>query len=154
MNRPTRLLLHIRSSRYVVALIVVTHALTAGLLLGLPVSLNLRLIGSAVVAGACAVALRRVVGRASPASLQIGLDRRIRITTRDGRQREGEVLADSYVGSRLTTIVWRPSGAWIARTVLILADTLPAEDFRQLRVILRYSRAPAPIAGSSDVDAA
>jgi len=154
MNPPTRLLLHIRSSRYVVALIVVTHALTAGLLFWLPLSLGLRFVGPAVVASACAVALRRVAGRASLASLQIGLDRRILITTRGGQQREGEVLADSYVGSRVTTIVWRPDGARIARTVLILADTLPADDFRQLRVVLRYSRSPAPVAGSSDVDAA
>src|SRR5438309_1975484 len=108
--------------------------------------------GSAVIASACVVALRNTVGRASPVTLQIGLDRRIRVTTRNGRDREGEVLADSYVGSRLTTIVWRPDGAWVGRTILILPDALPADYFRQLRVVLRYGRVSAPVASSRGVD--
>lgn len=153
MNLPPRLLLHPRLSRRAVALIVATHAMTAALLMWLPLSLGLRLAGSVAIASGCAVALRNIVGRASPASLQVGIDRRIRVITRNGREREGEVLADSYVGSRLTTIVWRPEGAWVARTILILADTLPADDFRQLRIVLRYGWAPAPVAGSSDADA-
>ena len=153
MNSPARLLLHPRFSRRAVTLIVVTHAMTAALLMWLPLSINLRLAGSAVIACGCGVALRNVVGRASPASLQVGIDRRIRVTTRDGREREGEALGDSYVGSRLTTIVWRPDGAWVARTVLILSDTLPTDNFRQLRIVLRYGRAPVATVGSSEADA-
>jgi hypothetical protein len=153
MHSPPRLLLHPRFSRSAVALIVATHAMTAALLMWLPLSIGLRLAGSAVIACGCAIALRNVVGRASPASLQVDIDRRIHVTTRDGRVREGEVLGDSYVGSRLTTIVWRPDGAWLARTILVLADTLPTDDFRQLRIVLRYGRVPVATAGNSEADA-
>ncbi len=37
-------------------------------------------------------------------------------------------------------VVWRPDGARWSRTVLIVPDMLPAEDFRRLRVMLRYAR--------------
>ena len=154
MNSPPRLLLHPRFSRRAVTLIVVTHAMTIALLMWLPLSISLRLAGSAAIAAGCAIALRHVVGRASPASLQVDIDRRIRITTRSGREREGEVLGDSYVGSRLTTIVWRPDGAWLARTILILSDTLPTDNFRKLRIVLRYGRTPvATVVGNSEADA-
>ena len=52
----------------------------------------------------------------------------------------GHVRAASYVGPRLATIVWRPDGARWSRTVLILPDMLPDDDFRRLRVLLRYAR--------------
>ncbi len=52
----------------------------------------------------------------------------------------GHVRTASYVGSRLTTIVWRPDGARWSRTLLLLPDMLPPDDFRRLRVLLRYAR--------------
>ena len=58
----------------------------------------------------------------------------------DGRLVAGHVRASTYVGSWLTTIVWRPDGARWSRTILLLPDMLPADDFRRLRVMLRYAR--------------
>ena len=63
---------------------------------------------------------------------------------RDGRSRDGSIQDDSYVGEHLTTIVWRPDDApryERARTILILPDMLSPEDFRRLRVLMRYGRA-------------
>ena len=85
----------------------------------------------------------RSTGPSVPALLHVGHDRRIAITTHDGRSRDGAILDVSYVGAHLTTIVWRPDRApWFApaRTILILPDMLPADDFRRLRVLLRYGR--------------
>jgi hypothetical protein len=62
------------------------------------------------------------------------------IVTGDGTACAGRVHRDSYVGVRLTTLVWRPFGRWRSRTILILPDMLPAQDFRRLRVLLRYGR--------------
>jgi toxin CptA len=58
----------------------------------------------------------------------------------DGHLVAGHVCAATYVGARLTTIVWRPDGRRWSRTILVLPDMLPAEDFRRLRVMLRYAR--------------
>ncbi len=108
------------------------------------------------IAGAALHGFWRCTGHRVPALLHIGHDRRLTVTARDGRSRDGSILDDSYVGARLTTIVWRPDHApsyATARTILILPDTLPADDFRRLRVVLRYGR-PVVDARTSGVDAA
>lgn len=62
------------------------------------------------------------------------------VVSGDGAACAGRVHRDSYVGARLSTIVWRPYGRWRSRTILLLPDMLPADDFRRLRVLLRYGR--------------
>ncbi len=62
------------------------------------------------------------------------------VVTGDGNARAGRVHRDSYVGARLSTLVWRPFGRWRSRAILLLPDMLPADDFRRLRVLLRYGR--------------
>jgi hypothetical protein len=62
------------------------------------------------------------------------------VVTGDGSVRAGRVHRDSYVGARLTTLVWRPFGRRRARTILLLPDMLPVQDFRRLRVLMRYGR--------------
>jgi hypothetical protein len=58
----------------------------------------------------------------------------------DGAACAGRVRPASYVGARLSTIVWRPYGRWRSRAILILPDMLAPDDFRRLRVLLRYAR--------------
>lgn len=94
---------------------------------------------------------RQWIGRGVPAIVHLGIDRTITVTDWKGRSRDGFVLADSYVGALLSTIVWRARGApwWRpADVILVLADTLPADDFRRLRIYLRYSR--VPVAGATN----
>ena len=109
--------------------------------------------GGAVIVATLMSGLRQCVGRGVPALLHIGIDRRITVTDRRGRSKSGPILDDSYVGAAVTTIVWRADDdRWWrpARSMLILPDSLPPEDFRRLRVVLRYGRV-AGEAGSSDV---
>ena len=153
MKPPPRLALFPRPSRLGVALVLSTHAATAALAVWLPLPLAARLaaLAAIVLAGACSV--RKVAGPGRPRSIRIGIDRRIAVITRGGREANGEILDDCYVGPRLATIVWRPDGARRARTLLVLSDTLAADDFRRLRVALRYSRAAAAADGDSEVEA-
>jgi hypothetical protein len=65
------------------------------------------------------------------------------VVTGDGSACAGRVHRDSYVGARLTTLVWRPFGRRRARMILLLPDMLPAQDFRRLRVLMRYGRSDA-----------
>jgi hypothetical protein len=58
----------------------------------------------------------------------------------DGLLVAGHVRSSTYVSSWLTSIVWRPDGARLSRACLVVPDMLPAEDFRRLRVMLRYAR--------------
>jgi hypothetical protein len=65
------------------------------------------------------------------------------VVTGDGNTVAGRVHRDSYVSARLSTLVWRPFGRWRSRAILLLPDMLPAQDFRRLRVLLRYGRSDA-----------
>lgn len=143
MKTSPRLRLEPRPSRLGCGILVTACVMTSLLI----VALDLPTAGSIacvlIVLAVLASGLWRCSGRGVPAILHVGTDRRITVSARDGRSRSGAILDDSYVGSRLATIVWRPDGeAWWrpAHAILILPDTLPSEEFRRLRVALRYGR--------------
>ena len=110
---------------------------------------------AAIVIAVLVSSLRRCSGRGVPAFVHVGIDRRITVTDRTGRSRSGAILDDSYVGAALTTIVWSATDdRWWrpARTILFVPDSLPPDEFRRLRVVLRYGSPPGE-AATSDVDA-
>ncbi len=120
--------------------------MTAILLAWLPLPIAAHAAGGAAILAVLASGLYRCTGRGVPALLHVGTDRLITVTGRDGRSRQGTILDDSYVGARLTTIVWRADrDPWWrpSRAILVLPDALAPDDFRRLRVALRYGRAPA-----------
>jgi hypothetical protein len=57
---------------------------------------------------------------------------------RDGNCRTGCVRDGSFVAPWLTLVRWRPHGSWRDRSVLILPGMLEPDDFRRLRVVLRW----------------
>jgi hypothetical protein len=73
-------------------------------------------------------------------SFELRGDLTVVVVSGDGTARAGRVHRDSYVGARLTTIVWRPYGRWRTRAIVLLPDMLPPDAFRRLRVLLRYGR--------------
>jgi hypothetical protein len=143
MKPPPRLRLEPHPSRIACAAIAVGCAAMAALVALLPLEAWTTAGALLAILGVAVCGFWRCAGRGVPVLLHVGHDRRLTASTRDGRSHDGSILDASYVGARLTTIIWRPDGAarWApARTVLILRDTLPAEDFRRLRVLLRYGR--------------
>jgi hypothetical protein len=101
-------------------------------------------LGCAVALGAWSwSALRRVAWRTAASSaleILLSLDRTVVVRTRDGRLRAGVVRDASYVGPAVTTLVWKPDDARFAQAILVLPDMLSPEDFRRLRIALRYGR--------------
>ena len=83
-------------------------------------------------------ALRR--GRYAVTEVRLAPDLILVACMGDGRLVAGHVRTSTHVGAWVTTIVWRPDGWRWSRTILVLPDMLPAEDFRRLRVMLRYAR--------------
>ena len=61
----------------------------------------------------------------------------VEVATGDGRVHEGELRSGSFVSPWLTIVRWRPRGAFLDRTIVVLPDMLEAESFRALRVVLR-----------------
>jgi len=155
MTSPPRLRLEPCSSRIGVTTIVAGAVAMLALVIALPLDSWAAAAAGVATLVAAASGVRACSGRGVPVLLHVGLDRRLAVTGRDGRTREGAILDASYVGASVTTIVWRPDGAaWYvpARALLILPDTLPRDDFRRLRVVLRYGR-PAVERPASAVDA-
>ncbi len=143
MKLPPRLRLEPRPSRIGYAFVATLCALTLILLGSLSLPIAATVPAAAAVLAVLASGLWRCTGRGVPALLHVGIDRSITVTDRDGRSRAGLILDDSYVGAWLTTIVWRWDGMpwWHpALAIVVLPDTLPEDEFRRLRVVLRYGR--------------
>ena len=138
-------------SRSASALICVAWMATAALVAWLPGAVALR--GALVIGiGAHAILTIRHWATRSASRAIIGVDldsdRTVRLTERTGRCIEGIVQPDSYVGALLTTLVVRPDGKRRLRTVAILPDMLPADDFRRLRLLLRLGHGSTTAADS------
>lgn len=155
MKLPPRLRLELRPS-WIAAVLLTAACTMMSILLGLlPLPMPAICAGAIAVLTVYACGLRRCIGRGVPVLLQVGVDRRILVTDRKRCSYPGSIRDDSYVGAWLTTIVWCVDGApwWRpAHTILVLPDTLPRNEFRRLRVVLRYGR-PAGDEGSSEVEA-
>jgi hypothetical protein len=97
----------------------------------------------AVVLAWAWVAFERTAVRSTPdavVQLRLAANLLIVVTRGDGRLVAGHVRSRTCVTASLTSIVWRPDGARWSRSILVLPDMLPPDDFRRLRVMLRYAR--------------
>jgi hypothetical protein len=143
MRLPPSVHVVLGSSRTAGMLIGALAAATLALIVAMPLHALLQMTSiAAVVAWAGwafhGVAVRR--GRFAITELHLAPDLILVACMGDGRLVAGHVRASTYVGSWVTSIVWRPDGAQLSRTILLLPDMLPTEDFRRLRVMLRYAR--------------
>lgn len=84
------------------------------------------------------VALRR--GTWAVTALTLAHDRMVIVCRGDGTLVAGHLRSATYVGALVTSVVWRPDHSRWSHAVLVLPDMLPAEDFRRLRILLRYAR--------------
>jgi len=76
--------------------------------------------------------------------IEISSDDVLSVQTRRGEWLESEVLGSSYVVSFLAILNLRETASRKSRRVVVLPDSMAAEDFRQLRVWLRWGRERGP----------
>ncbi len=131
----------LRPSHQLAFILIVAHAATAALLwmLGLPVWLAGAATLLLLVSAAHSVrhhALRR--GPHAITTLAFSDREAVRITVGDGRSCRGQVLDSSMVGVRMTILNIALDGRRRRAHVILLADSLDADDFRRLRVWLRW----------------
>ena len=87
--------------------------------------------------------LRRL--KHSVVALQLKPDNSVSILLKDGRRQEVRIMPSTVVTPSLTVVHYRlQEAAWYCpmHYVLILADAVDAEDYRRLRVHLRWSKLP------------
>jgi toxin CptA len=78
------------------------------------------------------------LGATAVIALRISSDHAFSVQTRRGGWHECEVLGSTYVTAFLTVLILRLSGARRVRSVVLMSDSMAAEDFRRLRVWLRW----------------
>jgi hypothetical protein len=143
MSKPRPVDISLGPSRRACLSVAMLAAATISILVLLPIH------PVAIVAGVVALAawsanriwvigMRR--GPRAVRALRVDGNRKVVATLMSGEVLTGHVQDASYVGAIVTTLTWRSKGTLCARSVLILPDMLPAEDFRRLRVLLRYGK--------------
>jgi toxin CptA len=127
-----------RQGAWIVALAALA---TLAVVAATPGAPALRILAGTWIACAALEALHsRALLRGRRAARGVCLARGGEVAVRDplGRWRTGTVRDGSFVAPWLTVIRWRPAGARFDRTIPILPDMLSREDFRRVRVLLRW----------------
>ncbi|HMA31387.1 MAG TPA: hypothetical protein VKT00_06190 [Casimicrobiaceae bacterium] len=143
MHAPVPVRIAPAASRSAFALICVLATCACAVVATLPYHEVLRGLATVALVVWAGDRIHVVAMRRGPRAVRlIELDGRLRVavTTGDGVSERGCVRPDSHVGARITTIVWKPGKARWPRAILLLPDMLPADDFRRLRILLRYGR--------------
>ena len=130
-------------SRYLAAALLCAHIATGTVLFSLHLAL----------AWKCVLALLVVASLGHAMQLHVWLTARRSLTTfhlhdreyasvrlRDGTWCDARILGTTFISPFLTVINMRLSGEVRPRHVLVLPDSLPGEDYRRVRVALRWAQ--------------
>ena len=145
MDKPTPLTVELRASRRLGWLLGVVHSAAVILLLWLPLPWWLIAIASApVIASAISTINRQALRRGMQAvrALQFSDRETLRARTGDGKWHGGRLLGSSTVGAGLAVLNLHLEGRGTTH-VVITGDGVDRDDFRRLRVWLRWGPRPA-----------
>jgi toxin CptA len=129
------------SSLYLTIVLTTAHVACAALLIPLDLSLWVKISIGVVLAVSLTHSLLHHALRRSPSSLialELRDEDRAAVQTRDGEWHEARVLPTTYVSPVLTVINLRIPPRILAQHAVIVPDAVVAEDFRALRVALRW----------------
>ena len=131
----------LRPSRLILSILLLAHgaAITTVLMVELP--RWLQVIAIALLFAQCLVVVRRqafLMGAEAATAIEVTSDHRLNVETRSSGWCEYDVLGSTYVTPYLTVLNLRRPGNRMAKHVPLLPDSLNADDFRKLRVWLRW----------------
>ena len=133
--------IRLKPSGYLTLLFSAAHIIAIGLVLALPLPIGLKLVTTLVFCVSLVFYLKRNARLAalnSIIALEIMEDCACAIETRSGKRLDCILLPTSYVSASLTILNLKADGEMLARHVVILPDSINPEDFRKLRVLLRW----------------
>ena len=133
---PTRLDLRFRAPVIGCVAVAAMAVATLAVVSATPMEIGWRI---ALVVAIAAEALWAACTVLRTAGLKLDRAGRIEVTTLDGRTFAGQVRDGSFVAPWFTTVRWKPDGSRFSRTIAVLPDMLSGQDFRQLRVLLRWA---------------
>lgn len=131
----------LKPSRRLAATLVVVHLAAAAAIFAVEIRIVLKVAVALMIAASCAAYLYGPVllrNAEAIVELEIGEGAALSFQTRRGEWREGALLGSSFVAPYLTVLNIAVPERWLARHVVILPDGIDAEEFRRLRVWLRW----------------
>ena len=132
--------LSLRPSPILAAILLAAHtaAVTIFLVLNLPTWMRLAV--AAVLLCNLVYVLNAVLLRSDDAvvAIEITSEHGINAQSRNGKWTEYEVLTDTFVSAFLSVLRLKEVDGVATRRMVILPDSIDREDFRQLRVCLRW----------------
>jgi toxin CptA len=135
----------LRPSYRLAALLLAAHAAAIGLLVTLPLPSWVMLIAAMALLGSMIHSVHRhalLRGRRAITTLAFSDRETIRVSLRDGSSHAGRVLGSSTIGTTLTLLNIALDGRRLPVHAVLLGDSLSADDFRRLRVWLRWGPRP------------
>ncbi len=123
------------------------HFFTIGVLWPLMLPVTVKLIGTAILALSLVFYVRHYALLCSPGSvvgLELSDEMACILETRRGNRIPSALLGSSFVAPYLTVLELKPLDSpkpwrsFFSRSLTILPDGIDAEEFRQLRVLLRW----------------
>ena len=143
MRLPVQLRVSPRPSRVAIAAILTLAGFSLGAVVSLPTPVACDLVAAVVLAGWAHHQIRMHgtrSARSAVVELLLSSDAVIVVRFHSGRLIAGHVRSATFVHPWFTSIVWRADGKRWSRTLPIVPDMLDLDDFRRLRVLLRYGR--------------
>ncbi len=143
MRPPVQLRVSPRPSRAAAVVIVVFAVAAFGAVVSLPTPIAVDMVAAVALFGWARHHFRRHVTRRSPRAvieILLSSDAVIVVRRNDGKLVAGHVRSATFVHPWFTSIVWRPDGARWSRSLPLAPDMLGIDEFRRLRVLLRYGR--------------
>ncbi|GJL74370.1 MAG: hypothetical protein NMNS02_04760 [Nitrosomonas sp.] len=137
----SQLAVHLKSSKQLAVVLIVMHCAAALILWFLTVSISVKLIGLLLLVVSLYFYLSHAVRLSlahSAVLLKFSDKTGCELSTASGRVINCTVLGSTFVSSYLTVLILQPEHCWFTRSVIIMSDAVDAEEFRQLRVLLRW----------------
>ena len=141
MRSPVQLRVSPRPSRVAAVVIVTLAVASIGAVVSFPTPIVVDIVAAVALFGWAHHQFRLHVLRSSPRAvveILLSSDAVIVVRRRDGTLVAGHVRSATFVHPWFTSIVWRPDGARWSRSIPLAPDMLGIDDFRRLRVLLRY----------------
>jgi toxin CptA len=121
----------------------VVAVFTAGIVAVLFASLapEFQALAAVALAAGALHALRRhgrQEGRGNIRGFVVDLAGNIEVDRADGSRTGGRILDGSFVAPWFVVVRWLPEVARFPRTILVIPDAVDADEFRRLRILLRW----------------
>lgn len=141
MRPPVQLRVSPRPSRVAAAAIVTFAVAAFGAVVSLPTPIAVDIVAAVALFGWARHQFRLHVTRASARAvveILLSSDSVIVVRRRNGDLVAGHVRSATFVHPWFTSIVWRPDRRRCSNAIPLVPDMLDLDDFRRLRVLLRY----------------